>query len=120
MPVSSSDNSTRPSRHSRRSFGAQASRRLHKLDLAAVHARAGDTARARADFAQADTSHPHYRLYRGLFHAVLGETDEAYRWIEQVRDWPLAPLIGINNDPQYARLRADPRFAHVRRALKLD
>ncbi len=90
------------------------------LDLAAVHARAGDTARARADFAQADPSHPHYLLYRGLFHAVLGETGEAYQWIEQVREWPLAPLIGVNNDPQYARLRADPRFARVRRSLKLD
>lgn len=90
------------------------------LDLARVYARMGDTARARAAFDRADTSHPHYVLYRGLLHATLGEMDDAFRWIGRVRDWPLAPLVGLSNDPGYAALRADRRFSVIRRSLAME
>lgn len=89
------------------------------LDLARVQVRMADSTAARATFARADKAHPHYRLYRGLLHAVLGERDEAFRWIARVEPWPLAPLVGLNNDPSYASLRADPRFTAVRRRLRM-
>ncbi|HUQ45046.1 MAG TPA: tetratricopeptide repeat protein [Gemmatimonadaceae bacterium] len=90
------------------------------LDLARVYVRMGDTAQARAVFQRADTSHPHYLLYRALLHATLGEMDDAFQWMGRVREWPLAPLVGLNNDPAYAALRADPRFSVIRRSLALE
>jgi Tfp pilus assembly protein PilF len=89
------------------------------LDLAYVYIRAGDTARARAVFARADTAHPHYRLARAQLHALLGELDEAFAWLDRVQEWALPSLVGMNSDPRYAALRADPRYRRVRDRLRL-
>lgn len=90
------------------------------LNLASVYAHAGDTARARVVFARADTSNPQYPVYMAMFHATLGELDDAFQWFDRVHDWPLPTLVGLSNDPDYAPLRADPRFAGIRHRLRLD
>jgi DNA-binding SARP family transcriptional activator/Flp pilus assembly protein TadD len=89
------------------------------LDLASVYIDAGDTSRARDVFARADTTHPHFLVYRGILHARLGELDAAFAAFDRVRDWPVATLVGLQNDPSYAALRADPRYALLRQRLRL-
>ncbi len=89
------------------------------LDLAYAYVQAGDPERARAAFARADSTHPHYPVYRGLLHATLGELDEALAWFDRGGEWPLPALIGMSNDPRYAPLRADPRYQKVRERLDL-
>lgn len=89
------------------------------LDLAHAYIQMGDTARARAVFARADTTHPHYLVARGSLHALLGEMDEAFAWFDRVDEWALPSLVGLNNNPRFAPLRADPRYRKVRERLGL-
>jgi len=89
------------------------------LDLAYAYVQAGEPERARDAFARADTTHPHYRVYRGLLHATLGELDEAFAALEGVDEFPLPSLVGLSNSPQYVALRADPRFEKIRQRLRL-
>lgn len=88
-------------------------------DLAYVYIRAGKPDRARVAFARADTTHPHYSVYRGLLHARLGEMDEAFRWFTRVKYWPLESMVGMTNDPSYAALRAHPRYEEIRARLRI-
>lgn len=87
------------------------------LTLAQEYVRVGDTARAVAAFARADHTHPHYGVYRGLFAAALGRTDEAFAWLEGVGEWSLPALVALNNGPKGKALRADPRYARLRARL---
>lgn len=87
------------------------------LDLAHVHVLAGQAARAREVFARADTTHEHYIVYRGLLHALLGELDEAFAWLDREHEWPLPALVQLSGERRYAPLRADPRFEAVRQRL---
>ena len=87
------------------------------LDLARVYLRVGDTASARAAFARADTTNPQYAMYRGLYHASLGETDSAFAWLDRVHDWSLPALVTLNCSPGFDALRADPRYARIRARL---
>jgi DNA-binding SARP family transcriptional activator/Tfp pilus assembly protein PilF len=89
------------------------------LDLAYAYAAAGKLDSARAAFARADTTHPHYAVYRALTHGLLDERDEAFAWFALAREWPLPSLVTLNCEPRLAELRADPRFARIRDALKL-
>ena len=89
------------------------------LELAYVYILIGDTGRARDAFARADTTHPHYIVYRGFFHAYLGETDQAYAWFDRVKEWPLAALVKLNGEPRLATLRADPRFERILIRLRM-
>lgn len=87
------------------------------LDLARAYLAVGDTARARAVFARADTTNPQYTMYRGLFHASLGEIDSAFLWLDRVHDWSLPALVSLNSSRGYDALRADPRYARIRARL---
>ncbi|MGH7637876.1 MAG: tetratricopeptide repeat protein [Gemmatimonadaceae bacterium] len=89
------------------------------LDLAGVHVAAGDLKRARAAYDRADRNHEHFAVYRALFHALMGELDEAFAWFDRVQDFPLPALVGLSNERRFARLRADPRFRAVRDRLHL-
>jgi tetratricopeptide (TPR) repeat protein len=89
------------------------------FDLAAVYAIDGDAKQAMAVFARADSTHPHYAFYRAWLHAMLGELDEAYVWLDKIDEWALPSLVALNNDPTLATLRADPRFERVRKKLSL-
>jgi hypothetical protein len=79
---------------------------------------AGDTARARAAFARADTTHPHYAFYKAWSHALFGELDDAFRWLDKIDEWPLPPLVALTNDPSLAKLRADPRYHRIQIRLR--
>jgi tetratricopeptide (TPR) repeat protein len=87
------------------------------LDLARVYLRVNDTASARAAFARADTANPQYAMYRGLFHASLGEIDSAFAWLDRVHDWSLPALITLNSSHGFGALRADPRYGRIRARL---
>ncbi|NUQ19716.1 MAG: tetratricopeptide repeat protein [Gemmatimonadaceae bacterium] len=89
------------------------------LDLATVYVEMGDSGRARAAFAAADSTHPHYPMYRAMLEARIGARDSAFAWLGRVREWSLPALVRLSNDTAYAALRADPRFATVRRRLAL-
>lgn len=99
--------------------GAPAHPRL-LLALAYAYAQVGETRRARAVFARADTTDPQYLMYHGLFHAMLGETDSAFALLERVREWPLPALVTLNSGPDYAALRADRRYQDIRQRLGMD
>jgi tetratricopeptide (TPR) repeat protein len=89
------------------------------LDLASVYVRAGDTARARAAFARADVTHAHYAFYRAWLHALLGETDAAFTWLDKMDEWPLPALIALTNDPSFAAVRADARYRRIEQGLRI-
>jgi serine/threonine-protein kinase len=89
------------------------------LDLASVYVRAGDTARARAAFARADVTHAHYAFYRAWLHALLGETDAAFTWLDKMDEWPLPALIALTNDPSFATVRADARYRRIEQGLRI-
>ena len=57
---------------------------------------------------------------RETLHALLGELDGAFAWLDRVDDWPLPSLVGMSNDPDFAALRADPRFRAIRQRLGLS
>ena len=89
------------------------------FDLAYAYVAAAKPDSARAAFARADTTHPHYAVYRALMHGLLGERDEAFIWFERVTEFPLPSLVTLNSEPRLARLRADPRFNRIRRRLNI-
>ena len=89
------------------------------LDLATAYTRAGKPDSGRLVFARADTTNPQYPVYRGLLHARLGELDQAFASLARVNDWPLASLVGLSSSPDFATLRADPRFQAIRTRLAM-
>lgn len=89
------------------------------LDLALMHVDAGEPDSARAVFDRADPAHPHYAAYRALLAARLHERDSAFLWMARAREFPLPALVTLNNSPQYAQLRSDPRFRAVRARLRI-
>ncbi|HEX5439072.1 MAG TPA: tetratricopeptide repeat protein [Gemmatimonadaceae bacterium] len=110
---------------------AQAMRLLHRalqvvphdprvlLEMANADVMAGEPEQARAAFARADTMHPQYRIYRAKLDALLGDLDEAFAILDSADEYPLPALVGLNNDPAYAALRADPRYQIVRKRLNM-
>ncbi len=76
------------------------------LRLAAALARAGDEAEARRVMASASAGDP---TRFALVHAALGESDEAFRWLDVALDKG-SPFIYELADPGYDPIRDDPRF----------
>ena len=89
------------------------------IDLAYAYVVAGKPDSARASFARADSTHPHYAVYRAVLHGLLGEPNEAFVWFARVNEWPLPSLVTLNCEPRLAALRADPRFEKIRQRLNL-
>jgi serine/threonine-protein kinase len=89
------------------------------IDLAYAYVVAGEPDSARASFARADSTHPHYAVYRAVLHGLLGEPNEAFVWFERVNEWPLPSLVTLNCEPRLAGLRADARFERIRQRLHL-
>ena len=87
------------------------------LTLARLHIRAGRPERGRAAFAAADSGHPHHRIYRGMLHVSLGELDSAFALFDEVDEWPLPALVGLNSRHMSDAFREDARYAGLRRRL---
>ena len=54
-----------------------------------------------------------------LIHADLGEKDRAFWWLEKAYDERANALIYLKLDPDFERLRSDPRFAQLAGRLGL-
>jgi tetratricopeptide (TPR) repeat protein len=54
-----------------------------------------------------------------VLYAGLGETDEAFRWLQKVEQDRSEWFAAVNVDPRLDALHADPRFAAVLRSVGL-
>ncbi|HUF28445.1 MAG TPA: BTAD domain-containing putative transcriptional regulator [Gemmatimonadaceae bacterium] len=88
-------------------------------ELAMAHLAAGDRSRALAAFDRADPGHPHYPVYRAMLHGQLGELDAAFELLERVAEWGPVQLLTLETNRSLQELRADPRYAFLRRRLGL-
>jgi len=57
--------------------------------------------------------------FLGEIYAALGETDEAFRWLEAAVKERMTFIPWMRQNPAYARLRTDPRFQDLVRRMKL-
>ena len=85
------------------------------LRLAAALVRAGDEAEARRVMASASAGDP---TRFALVHAALGDTDEAFRWLDLALETG-SPFITELGDPAYDPIRDDPRFQAALRRVGL-
>jgi len=75
--------------------------------VAGVYRRMGKHDLARAAFARADRSNPHYAAYQAMFYAAEGQRDSAFAWFDRVEDWGIPILISLRGLDQ---LKSDPRY----------
>ena len=87
--------------------------------LAYSDALAGRTAEARKIANEFEKgASPNKQYFLAAIHAALGDTDEAFRWIEAANENRNGFLPWLNV-PLFERLRGDPRFSDLLRRLKL-
>jgi len=91
------------------------------LCRAVALARAGRAAEARALAATMETSSAAALMPYSIaaVHAVLGETDAAFRWLDRAAASRQSELVVVNVDPSFDRIRSDPRFTLLVRSLNL-
>jgi len=58
------------------------------------------------------TSYPVARIYM-----VLGETEEAFRWLEAAYSEHSAMMVFLKTDPRFAELHPEPRFQELLRRM---
>ena len=51
-------------------------------------------------------------------HTLLGEKDEAFRWLDKAVEDRSPFLIALSADPQWDSIRSDPRFSEVVRRVR--
>ncbi|MBA3439070.1 MAG: PD40 domain-containing protein [Pyrinomonadaceae bacterium] len=84
--------------------------------LGAVYAKAGRTIEARESLSQLhEAAAKRYvsPYHIALIHSNLGETEEAFVWLEKAFAVHDGWLIWLNVEPQFDRLRSDPRFEEL-------
>jgi len=62
---------------------------------------------------------PGHHMWFGELHAALGETDEAFRRLDQALEAREAWLPHLRFDPGLIHIRSDPRFAELHRKMGL-
>lgn len=58
--------------------------------------------------------------HAGAVYSLLGDREEAFRWLERAYALRAQHLIGIKADPVFFRIRDDPRFAEFLRRLAFE
>jgi hypothetical protein len=56
-------------------------------------------------------------LSRALLHGVLGEVDEAFRWLDRASDEGWGLLIYVKVNPWLRSLHGDPRWGELLRRM---
>jgi TolB-like protein/DNA-binding winged helix-turn-helix (wHTH) protein/Tfp pilus assembly protein PilF len=102
---------------------AEAGRTGSRIALAEVYARAGRSADARRLLAEFKALAPNRYaspLAVASVHALLGEKDQAFDYLEGAYRARLTALSHLKVEPGLESLRSDPRFADLRRRMNLD
>jgi serine/threonine-protein kinase len=92
-----------------------------EAELGHVYARAGRAREARAILDRLmETSRHRYvsSFYIARLHEGLGETDKAFAALQRALDERSDLLLNIDVEPRLDALRADPRFATIRKAVR--
>ena len=87
------------------------------------YASSGDRRRAQALLLELTQEATRGRLdpvWIGLIHAVLGDKDGAFVWLEKAYQARSDNLLYLKVDPKYDHLRSDPRFSDLVRRLNLQ
>src|SRR5262245_351874 len=95
----------------------------YQASLAHVYALSGKSKEAHAVLAELrEKSGQGYvpSYYAALVHAALGETDQAFQWLERSFQERSTVLAYLGLDPRLASLRQDPRFADLLRRTGRD
>jgi tetratricopeptide (TPR) repeat protein len=96
---------------------------LYTTSLGHAYAKAGDHEEARVVLRQLEkeSATRHVSAYHvAVIYVALGETDEAFRWLDRAYE-ERSPWIGyLRVDPRVDDLRADPRFDALLRRARLD
>ena len=91
--------------------------------LGHAYAIAGRTAAAKAVLAELETLSRRRFILPNLFvpiHAGLGNTDQAFAWLERAFEARSDFMIALKVEPALDALRSDPRFAAMLRKMRLD
>ena len=96
---------------------------LYVASLGHAHAKAGDGERARAilERLRQESATRHVSAYHtAVICAALGETDDAFRWLDRALE-ERSPWIGyMAVDPRLDGLRSDPRLDVLMKNVRLD
>jgi hypothetical protein len=57
--------------------------------------------------------------YVALIHVGLGETDEAFEWLEKALADHASMLVEVKSEPKLDNIRSDPRFARLLKRVGL-
>ena len=63
---------------------------------------------------------PRPAYYVGLHHAALGDDAEALRWLNTALERRDETVLYVKVDPEWDRLRSDPRFLSIVRKIGLS
>jgi adenylate cyclase len=91
--------------------------------LAITYARMGKVTEAQAILTQMiDLARTRYFAADSIaeIYVALGQTDEAFRWLDRAVNEHSAPVEGIAFHPEFRSLHSDPRFAAILKRIGLD
>jgi len=63
-------------------------------------------------------THPHYQSIAQRCN-LLGERDEALKWLEKALEIGILDMPRINSDPIFKNLRSEPRFQALLKKMNL-
>lgn len=88
--------------------------------LVHVYGLMGRTKEARALLSEMLSREDASPYYVAIAYSGLGETDEAFKWLDKALQERAGPFNELNADPMFDALRADPRFAALLRRMGLS
>jgi TolB-like protein/Tfp pilus assembly protein PilF len=106
-----------------------AAKRITPLDeamatslVANAYARSGNRTEALKHYAILDQISKDRNIqayWRALFYVAMGEDDQAFHWLDKAEQERSPTMAYIKVDPQFDRLRTDPRFAPLLKRMNL-